>query len=131
MAGGLPAGATCDVAPVRLQRLHGCAGHPAAILAGVVFGKVEIGRAGHHPGVHDDGRKGRFVISAKYGVVADIALLPGVQNGEQIIGVLAQMILFPEIQQLFNRVEPLVAPELVSEERLGIGPAGVYPAEGS
>jgi hypothetical protein len=62
---------------------------------GVLAGEVEISAAWHYQAPGFNPLQGGAEIVVPYRVGADVALLPGVQHGKQIVGVLLDVVLFP------------------------------------
>src|SRR6476620_7167647 len=76
--------------PNRGDRQEFRVGHVGDFELAVLGREVEVGLAGHHIGLCLDGSQSLLEIAVMELVVADIAVLPGPQHGQKVVGVLRQ-----------------------------------------
>ena len=76
-----------------------------------------------------DGSQGALEIAAIDLIVADVAVLPRPNLGEEIVRVPLQMILLPVVHELLQRCEAKFSIESLAERSVGIGPGDVDAGE--
>src|SRR3546814_3035525 len=96
----------------------------AHLFAAVVDLEVEVGLAGHDEGACGDRTERDCQVAAVELVVGDVAVLPGPELGEQVVGVAAAEIALPAgDEEILEAVEAEAAPEFPAVEGREIGRA--------
>ena len=93
--------------------------------------EIHVAGAGHDDRPRLDRLQGAGEIAAVDLIVADVAMLPGPDLGEEIVRVPFQMILLPVAHEVLKRGEAELAIEAVAKEGVRIGPGDVDAAEGA
>ena len=88
-------------------------------------------RAGHDDRPRLDGLQSTAEIAAIDRIVADVAMLPRPDLGEEIVRVPVEVILLPVAHEILERGEAELPIEAIAKKVMGVGPGGVDAAEGA
>src|ERR1700730_6647103 len=123
------AGAAGEMAPDRRNGHKSGVRHMRNLELAIFRWKIQIGLARHDIGSGLDGAERRLEVAVVEFVVADVAILPGPEHGQQVVWILRQKKPFPERHQkiLKRGKAQRLEIQFLAIERLRKAPAGIDP----